>query len=120
MNKCIKTNNKMSSTQIQQKTPLNFKNACLKKGVEPIKQTVKQVENKIDNSFTESCKKAVDTLYTRWEKYRTDYIEIYGQDTYETMYLTPNYWVMPEEEEEDDEEEQSSDYCSDDNYYYSD
>lgn len=118
MNKCNNTNNEMSSTQIQQKTPLNFKNACLKKGAEPIKQTMKKPVEKIDNSFTESCKKAVDTLYTRWEKYRLDYIEIYGQDTYETMYLTPNYWVMPEEEEEDVEEEQSSE--SDDNYYYSD
>jgi hypothetical protein len=119
MNNCINTNNKMSSTQIQQKPPLDYKNACLKKGAEPIKQSVKPVE-KIDNSFTESCKKAVNTLYTRWEKYRLDYIEIYGQDTYEAMYVTPNYWVMPEEDDEEEEEEQTSDYCSDDNYYYSD
>ena len=39
-----------------------------------------------------------------------DYIELYGEDTYEKMYLIPNYWVMPEDESNDaDENKNNSD-----------
>ena len=97
---------------------MNYKNACLKPVIEI--KVEKPKEEKIEPSYAEECEKALIILSARWEKYRQDYIELYGEDTYEKMYLIPNYWVMPEDEsDETDENKNNSDNESlyDDDYY---
>ena len=100
---------------------LNYKKACL---VAPtvIKKTSTHVVINKEPSIEEKWHKALNILSTRWEKYKNDYIEIYGQDTYEQMYVTPNYWVMPEDEEEEEvsNSEEDSYYDSYDELYNSD
>jgi len=65
--------------------------------------------------FNRSCEKAVRILTLRWEKYKEDYIALHGEDEYNRMYLTPNYWVMPEDEEEEQQKEEE--YYSSDNSF---
>lgn len=97
---------------------MNYKNACLKPAIEI--KVEKPKEEKIEPSYAKECEKALIILSARWEKYKQDYIELYGEDTYEKMYLIPNYWVMPEDESDDtDENKNNSDNESlyDDDYY---
>ncbi len=89
---------------------MNYKQACLKKNapiapkqVEPIKQVVDE-----QLKMMHAWEKTIKTLSRRWEKYKEDYIALYGEDTYHYMYSTPNYWVMPEEDEEEDEKQDES------------
>ena len=84
---------------------MNYKQACLKRvapivcqSVEPIKPVIQDEQAK----WLRSWEKTVETLSKRWEKYREDYIALYGEDTYHYMYSTPNYWVMPEDTVEDE------------------
>ena len=99
---------------------MNYKSACLQTNVvKQLKPTVKSTVAMDEKAkFNRSCEKAVRTLYLRWEKYKQDYIELHGEDMYNYMYLTPNYWVMPEEEEEEEEESQDEEanYSSDNSF----
>lgn len=98
---------------------MNYKNACLKQ-TSVVKQVVKAkkvIATDENAKFNRSCEKAVRILYLRWTKYKQDYIALHGEDEYERMYLTPNYWVMPEDDEpyesdKEKEEEYYSDYSS--------
>ena len=102
----------MNTQTTAQKLPaLDYRKACL---VAPtvIKRAAPVIIKK-EPSIEEKWTKALEILSSRWDKYKTDYIEIYGQDTYEQMYLTPNYWVMPEYEEEEDDAAKSDE----DSYY---
>jgi len=107
---------------------MNYKNACLK--LESVVKTNNnnnaKIKSKTNGQEEEEqkkererirfkCTKAVNTLYLRWAQYKTDYIALYGEDEYERMYLTPNYWVLPEDEDEHWESEEGSD----DAYYSS-
>ena len=93
---------------------MNYKQACLK----PVSQIIKpdyikpNIEMDENEMFRRSCIKAVHTLHIRWTKYKEDYIALYGEDTYNKMYLTPNYWVMPEDEEEEDDDDDTHQYYS--------
>jgi hypothetical protein len=99
---------------------MNYKSACLKSTSDPKKPTTTKNTNvKTKNGMSEkerfnrSCEKAVRTLYLRWEKYKEDYIALHGEDVYNQMYLTPNYWVMPEDEEEEEQQKEEEYYSSD-------
>ena len=99
---------------------MNYKSACLKSTttIEPTlgpknKATVKMSEKA---RFNRSCEKAVQILYLRWEKYKEDYIALHGEDEYNRMYLTPNYWVMPEDEEEEEQQKEEEYYSSDNSF----
>jgi len=80
---------------------MNYKQACLKR-VAPIDRKpdvqVKPVLEDEQAKQMRSWEKTVQTLSRRWEKYREDYIALYGEDTYHYMYSTKNYWVIPEED----------------------
>jgi hypothetical protein len=82
---------------------MNYKSACLKSSTNNSNITIKakKASQSTDENakFNRSCARAMEILYLRWTKYKEDYIALHGQDEYERMYLTPNYWVMPEEEE---------------------
>jgi hypothetical protein len=99
---------------------MNYKQACLKSNAKPLSPMPKvekkrSVEEEEKIQFNKECAKAVHILYTRWEKYKKDYIELYGEDTYNYMYTVPNYWVMPEDED-DEPEEDDLQYSSQDDY----
>ena len=90
---------------------MNYKNACLNNQPNSTikKPTIKAKQATDEKAkFNRSCAKAVETLYLRWTKYKEDYIALHGEDEYERMYLTPNYWVMPEDDEVDDSSSSSS------------
>ena len=93
---------------------MNYKQACLKPNTNlcskptPKVEKKRSVEEEEKIQFNKECAKAVHILYTRWEQYKKDYIELYGEDTYHYMYTVPNYWVMPEDEIDEQEEEQYS------------
>ena len=101
---------------------MNYKSACLKTGLSGLSKptnvnaTMKKNGNEMSEKarFNRSCEKAVQILTLRWEKYKEDYIALHGEDEYNRMYLTPNYWVMPEDEEEEQKEEE---YYSSDNSF---
>ena len=82
---------------------MNYKQACMKITTEIKPKAVIKEKIEMDEKaqFQKECEKAVRTLYHRWEKYKKDYIELHGEDMYNYMHLTPNYWVMPEDEEEE-------------------
>lgn len=40
-------------------------------------------------------------MIRRWEKYREDYIELYGFDNYEKYYTSRTEYISDEEEEDD-------------------
>jgi hypothetical protein len=110
----------MSSSSHQQKPVLNYKSACMTTTVAPVnKPAIINSNVKKEPSYEEKWEKALQILSTRWEQYKNDYIELYGEDTYEYMYKTPNYWVMPEDVEEESESEEEY-YDSYDEYYNSD
>ena len=99
---------------------MNYKSACLKTGLSGptnVKATMKKNENEMSEKarFNRSCEKAIRILTLRWEKYKEDYIALHGEDEYNRMYLTPNYWVMPEDEEV--EEQKEEEYYSSDNSF---
>ena len=108
---------------------MNYKSACLKTGLSGlsgptnVKATMKNGMTKNGNEMSEnakarfnrSCEKAIRILTLRWEKYKEDYIALHGEDEYNRMYLTPNYWVMPEDEEV--EEQKEEEYYSSDNSF---
>jgi hypothetical protein len=111
----------------QSKQSLNFKQAILNKQNEVQNRSVNKIrieKNKIDENERAreesyyNWLKTIDVLSKRWEKYKEDYIQIYGEDEYEKRYVIPNYWVMPEDEEEYDEEseENESDLLSINSY----
>lgn len=91
---------------------MNYRQACLKKNVEPKPKAVIKEKAEIDEKvqFNKECAKAVRTLYLRWEKHKRDYIELHGEDMYNYMHLTPNYWVMPEEDEMEEESDKCNEY----------
>lgn len=112
---------------------MNYKSACLKTGLSGlsgptnVKATMKNGMTKNGNEMTKngnekarfnrSCEKAVQILTLRWEKYKEDYIALHGEDEYNRMYLTPNYWVMPEDEEEEEQQKEEEEYYSSDNSF---
>ena len=119
---------------------MNYRNACLKSESESVavktnpkskpktktnKQGQEQEQQQKERErvlFNRSCAKAVNTLYLRWTQYKVDYIALHGEDEYERMYLTPNYWVLPEDEDEwesEEEREREREKEREDDYYYS-
>ena len=114
---------------------MNYRNACLKSESVAVKtnnNNNNKIKIKINGQeqqkerervlFNRSCAKAVNTLYLRWTQYKVDYIALYGEDEYERMYLTPNYWVLPEDEdgcESEEEREREREKEREDDYYYS-
>lgn len=117
----------MSQLDATQSKKLNYMDAVLK---DTPKRSIEQFQiekNKIDDAEMERRNsyyiwlKTTDALSKNWEKYKQNYIEIYGEDEYEKMYSIPNYWVMPEDEEENYEDSDSENrsiysYDEDDNY----
>ncbi len=100
-------------------TIMNYKSACLKTGpMKPtnIKATMKKNVVSEKERFNRSCEKAVRILTLRWEKYKEDYIALHGEDVYNRMYLTPNYWVMPEDEEVEEQQKEEEYYSSDNSF----
>ena len=101
---------------------MNYKQACLKTNAKPSAKSTPTLEKKRSVAeeekiqFNKECAKAVHTLYTRWEKYKKDYIELYGEDTYNYMYTVPNYWVMPEDEIDESDDQEDMQY-SEEEYY---
>ena len=101
---------------------MNYKSACLKTGLSGLSgpTNVKATMTKNDVSenarFNRSCEKAVQILTLRWEKYKEDYIALHGEDEYNRMYLTPNYWVMPEDEEVEEQQKEEEYYSSDNSF----
>lgn len=97
---------------------MNYKSACLQTNVvKPVKPVAKsKVAMDEKAKFNRSCEKAIITLSLRWEKYKEDYIALHGEDMYNYMYLTPNYWVMPEDEEEESQAEEEAYYSSDNSW----
>ncbi len=101
------------SAQKQQAPIMNYKNACMETSEPtnlPIQkpQTTKCEKPSTEKQFQKSCQKAVRILTNRWNQYKKDYIELYGEDIYNKMYICPNYWVMPEDEEDPPEEEEDN------------
>ena len=101
---------------------MNYKQACLKSNasIKPkpiIVEKKRNIEEEEKIEFNKECAKAVHILYTRWEKYKKDYIELYGEDTYNYMYTVPNYWVMPEDESDECDDQEDQPYSSQDEYY---
>jgi hypothetical protein len=102
---------------------MNYKSACLKTGLSGLlKPTNVKAKNDKTNvvsekeRFNRSCEKAVRILYLRWEKYKEDYIALHAEDEYNRMYLTPNYWVMPEDEEVEEQQKEEEYYSSDNSF----
>lgn len=98
---------------------MNYKNACLTQPGQvkkPIKANVAIKPTDEKAKFNRSCARALAILHSRWTKYKEDYIALHGEDEYERMYLTPNYWVMPE----DNDNNEDSDREREDDYYASD
>ena len=107
----IKTRNANANTNVK---VLDYKNACMQ-----IKEESKieiKKETKQEPSYQVEVGKALVILSNRWEKYKKDYINLYGEDTYTKMYEIPNYWVMPEDDE-DEEEDMNPSQSETDSYY---
>jgi hypothetical protein len=103
---------------------MNYKSACLKSSTNNSNIAIKakkasQTTTDENAKFNRSCARAMEILHLRWTKYKEDYIALHGQDEYERMYLTPNYWVMPEEEWEEEEEEDKKEEVDAGEYYSS-
>jgi hypothetical protein len=99
----------------QSREPLNFKQAIMTK-TDVQKTEVDQSNNVMsDNEQKEKERiesfhiwmKTVDALCNKWDKYKKNYIEMYGEDEYDKRYTTPNYWVCPDIENEEEESENS-------------
>jgi len=43
---------------------------------------------KIDHSLQEQTNNVIEIMKSRWEKYRENYIELYGEDAYEKNYIS--------------------------------
>ena len=102
---------------------MNYKSACLKTGLSGLSKptnvkakNVKTNEMSEKARFNRSCEKAIRILTLRWEKYKEDYIALHGEDEYNRMYLTPNYWVMPEDEEVEEQQKEEEYYSSDNSF----
>ena len=98
---------------------MNYKSACLKTNVPKptnVKATMTMTKMSEKARFNRSCEKAVQILTLRWEKYKEDYIALHGEDEYNRMYLTPNYWVMPEDEEVEEQQKEEEYYSSDNSF----
>jgi hypothetical protein len=93
---------------------MNFKQAIMKNTNDVKKTESVQSSNEISDKEKERIEsfhvwmKTVDALTQKWEKYKKDYIEMYGEHEYDKMYATPNYWVCPDEEDEEDESDANS------------
>ena len=65
-----------------------------------------EIENTVDEM--EEFKKNLIPMFERWENYKKNYIEMYGEDDYYYHHRFPNYdysYLYKEEEEDQDEEE---------------
>ena len=92
---------------------MNYRNACLNPTTTssiPIQKKQKPTIPTSKTSVGRKWEKALQILERCWTEYKENYIALHGEDMYNYMYVTPNYWVMPEEEEE--EEESTGSYSS--------
>lgn len=97
----------------QSREPLNFKQAVMTKSDVQKAQVVQSntkmsVNEEKEKERIESFHiwmKTVDALCEKWDKYKKDYIEMYGEDEYDKRYTTPNYWVCPDDDDEEEESE---------------
>ena len=92
---------------------MNYRNACLNSTsavslIQPKKQKQKPTSPTSKTSVGRKWEKALQILERRWTEYKENYIALHGEDMYNYMYLTPNYWVMPEDEVEEEEESTGS------------
>ena len=103
---------------------MNYKQACLNPTTTNTTNYIappivpKACDDK--SKFNRSCERAVRTLYLRWAQYKADYIELHGEDMYNYIHLTPNYWVMPEDEDleiDGQQQQQQQQQYDDDDYY---
>ena len=54
-----------------------------------------------EKSLHDRMSGAVDQMIQRWEKYREDYIDLYGLDNYEKYYTSRTEYISDDEEEDD-------------------
>jgi len=55
------------------------------------KNEINKVEDEDLRSFSDKIKTDLKPMFDRWEKYKTDYIELYGEDDYYHNHTFPNY-----------------------------
>ena len=67
-------------------------------------------------SFNEESHIVFNQLVSNWEKYKDDYIEVYGYEMYESMYLMPHF----EYDDNDDTDYEEEYDCEDSDDYYDD
>ena len=66
----------------------------------------KSLEKTMD--YLSQFKKDIEPMFQRWENYKNEFIDLYGEDDYNHYYKFPNYdysYLYKEEEEDQDEEE---------------
>ena len=70
-------------------------------------------------SYHSMVTRGIQKMINRWEQYKTDYIDLYGEDMYEKMYLIPNYESVDDYDElEDPDDDDYYDYDYDYDYDY--
>jgi hypothetical protein len=67
----------------------------------------KKLEQKI---YAEHASKILEVMFTRWDKYKNNFIELYGEDTYDKMYTCPPIEFEDLDSEEDEEKEDDDEY----------
>lgn len=68
-----------------------------------------------DYDFNKETNKIIESMEKRWEDYKIYYIELYGYENYEKMYIIPN--LKYEYQEEENYEEDSDDYENTEDFY---
>lgn len=95
-------------------------NLMIENGEKTENQIIRERNEKLLSNITNNV---FNKLVENWEKYKAEFIDIYGEDEYEKTYLMPNYENMPEPEYEEfdneDIDENDSYYIDDyEDYYY--
>ena len=87
------------------------------------KNEINKVEDNDLRSFSDKIKTDLKPMFDRWEKYKSDYIELYGEDDYYHNYTFPNYDyrylnITDDETEECEYSDVDTDYQQSKNDYY--
>jgi hypothetical protein len=89
------------SADIEEKVPMGWVRLEFKGRKIVYNYGEKSQDSDNELSLHESMSAAVDQMIRRWEKYREDYIDLYGLDNYEKYYTSKTEYISDDDEEED-------------------
>ncbi len=89
------------SAEIEEKVPMGWVRLEFKGRKIVYNYGEKSQDSDNELSLHESMSAAVDQMIRRWEKYREDYIDLYGLDNYEKYYTSKTEYISDDDEEED-------------------